>query len=146
MDEDLLLLEAVDTYLRALHDCDTDLLDAVFHPASSLFDVDQGQVRAELYQHWREDVATRPSPAGAGQQRQDEIVQVVRLSPDCATVHVRLRVLREVFVDHLTFVREGACYRIVAKTWHLDHTLDAIDSPVNPRADHRGSPPADAPR
>ncbi len=69
----------------------------------------------------------RPSPAAAGQQREEEVVAVLWLSADCATVHVRLRVLDEVFVDHLSLVGERDSFRIVAKTWHLDRTLPAQD-------------------
>ncbi|HXH81237.1 nuclear transport factor 2 family protein [Nocardioides sp.] len=123
MSSDQLLLAAVDKYFRALHACDTDLLDEVFHPAASLFDVDGGEVCVDPLASWRQDVATRPSPASAGQAREEEVVSVLWLSPDCATVHVRLRVLDEVFVDHLSFVRDRDSFRIVAKTWHLERTL-----------------------
>ena len=99
------------------------LLDEVFHPAASLFDVDDEGVRVDPLSAWREVVATRPSPAAAGQRREDEVVAVLWLSADCATVHVRLRVLDEIFVDHLSFVRDGASFRIVAKTWHLARKL-----------------------
>lgn len=123
MPDDTLLLDAVDTYFRALHACDTDLLDAVFHPAASLFDVDTGRVHVDPLESWRQDVATRPSPAAAGRPREEEVVQVMWLSADCASVHVRLSVLDEVFVDHLSFVRDNDRFRIVAKTWHLERTL-----------------------
>ncbi|MGL5863019.1 MAG: nuclear transport factor 2 family protein [Phycicoccus sp.] len=124
MPDDHLLTDAVDTYFRALHACDVTLLDEVFHPSASLFDVDTTQVRVDPLASWRQDVATRPSPAAAGQPREDEVVQVMWLSPDCASVHVRLRVLDEIFVDHLSFVRDEGRFRIVAKTWHLERTLE----------------------
>lgn len=123
MTHDSRLLSAVDRYFRALHECDGELLDAVFHPAASLFDVDDGRVRVEPFASWRRAVVSRPSPAGAGQARADEVVDVRWLSDGCVTVHVRLRVLDEVFVDHLSFVLEEDAYRIVAKTWHLERTL-----------------------
>ncbi|WP_380163454.1 hypothetical protein [Jannaschia sp. R86511] len=37
------------------------------------------------------------------------------LSDACATVAVRIRIFSEVFVDHFCFVREGDCFRVVAK-------------------------------
>ena len=66
------LLAAVDVYFRALHACDTALLDSVFHPSSTLFDVDEGVVTVDPYPAWREVVANRPSPASVGQDRLDE--------------------------------------------------------------------------
>jgi hypothetical protein len=112
------LLDAVDVYFRALHACDVDLLDSVFHPASSLFDVDKGTV--DHYPAWRGVVANRPSPASVGQDRDDEIIVVDWLSDTAAMVRVRLRVLDSIFVDQLSFVDGADGWRIVAKVWHLE--------------------------
>ena len=122
------LLAAVDVYFRALHACDVTLLDSVFHPASTLFDVDEGVVTVDPYPEWREVVANRPSPASVGQDRLDEVLLVDWLSEDAAVVRVRLRVLDSVFVDQLSFVRgtgvDGtAGWQIVAKVWHLEASL-----------------------
>jgi hypothetical protein len=117
------LLAAVDTYFRALYACDTELLDAVFHPSSTLFDVDEGAVVVDPYPAWREVVANRPSPASVGQQRDEQIVSVTWLSTAAATVHVRLRVLDSIFVDHLSFVDGVDGWQIVAKVWHLESTV-----------------------
>jgi hypothetical protein len=125
MTDEALLRSAIDTYFSALHTCDTELLDSVFHPDSSLFDVDEGPLRVDPYPDWRHDVATRASPASVGQERKDEIVTITWLSSESATVHVRLRVLDEVFVDHLCLMRDGAGFRVVAKMWHLEHSRHA---------------------
>ncbi len=117
---DDLLHTAVDGYCRALHTTDVDLLDAVFHPAASLFDVDEGDVRVDPYWAWRRDVDARPDPASAGLDRDDEVLDVLWLSDDAATVSLRIRIFDEVFVDHLQFVRDGGRFRVVAKTWHLE--------------------------
>ena len=116
------LLAAVDTYFRALYACDVSLLDSVFHPASTLFDVDEGPVVVDPYPAWREVVANRPSPASVNQERNEEIVSVSWLSEKAANVHVRLRVLENVFVDHLSFVDGADGWQIVAKVWHLEKT------------------------
>ena len=117
------LLEAVDVYFRALHACDVALLDSVFHPASTLFDVDEGVVTVDPYPAWREVVAHRASPASVGQQRIDEVLAVDWLSNDAAVVRVRLTILDSVFVDLLSLVRGPAGWRIVAKVWHLEASL-----------------------
>jgi len=128
MSKETELLAAVDIYFRALYACDVELLDSVFHPASSLFDNDEGVITVDPYPAWREVVANRKSPASVGQERSEEIVLVDWLSESAAVVHVRLRVLDSVFVDQLSFV-EGAAsegqsgWRIVAKVWHLERTV-----------------------
>jgi Putative lumazine-binding len=117
------LLAAVDVYFRALHACDVTLLDQVFHPSSTLYDVDEGVVTVDPYPAWREVVANRPSPASVGQDRDDEIVSVTWLSEGAATVHVRLLVIGKVFVDHLAFVDGPEGWQIVNKVWHLESTV-----------------------
>jgi Putative lumazine-binding len=119
------LLEAVDVYFRALYSCDTALLDAVFHPSSSLFDVDEGAVFVEPFPHWREVVANRTSPASVNQAREEEVVSIDWLSDTAAVVHVRLRVLDSIFVDVLSFVDGPEGWQIVAKVWHLESTVAA---------------------
>jgi hypothetical protein len=117
------LRAAVDVYFRALYACDVSLLDAVFHPASTLFDVDEGAIVVDPFPAWREVVANRPSPKSVGQQRDEEIVSITWLSEKAASVHVQLRVLNSIFVDHLSFVNGPDGWRIVAKVWHLEGTV-----------------------
>ena len=117
------LLIAVGHYFDGLYNCDVTLLDQVFLPASSLFDVDEGAIVVDPYPAWREVVAHRPSPASVGQERQEEVVSVTWLSEKAASVHVRLRVLSSVFVDHLSFVDGPDGWKIVAKVWHLESTV-----------------------
>jgi len=114
---------AIDTYFRALYACDVDLLDSVFHPASTLFDVDEGVVTVDPYPAWREVVAHRKSPASIDQIRDEQIVNIDWLSPAAASVHVRLRVLDSIFVDHLSFVNGADGWQIVAKVWHLEGSV-----------------------
>jgi len=114
---------AVDTYFRALYACDVELLDSVFHPSSTLFDVDEGVVTVDPYPAWREVVASRQSPASIDQVREEEIVNIDWLSEKAATVHVRLRVLDSIFVDLLSFVDGPDGWQIVAKVWHLESTV-----------------------
>lgn len=120
------LHDAVDVYFRALYNCDTTLLDAVFHPTSSLFDVDEGPVFAEPFAQWREVVANRKSPASVNQVRDEEILSIDWLWEKAAVVRVRLRVLDSIFVDHLSFVDGPDGWQIVAKVWHLESTITPV--------------------
>lgn len=119
------LIAAVDLYLDAIHECDTDKLSAVFHPASSLFDADEGVIFVEPIASYRDDVATRQSPASVGQAREAEILMVDYLCAVAATVKVRIRTHQNVFVDHLGFVKGEEGWRIVSKIWHLERVVAA---------------------
>lgn len=117
------LLDAVDTYFEALHRCDTGLLDEVFHPAASLFDVDGEDILVDPLEDWKQDVGTRPSPASAGHGRAAAVESIDWLWERAAVVRVRLWILDQLFVDHLCFVDGPAGFKIVAKVWH-DATND----------------------
>ena len=117
------LFAAVDVYFRALYACDVTLLDQVFHPAASLFDVDEGDILVDPFPEWRSVVGARKSPASIHQERHEEIVSVTWLWDKAASVHVRLQVLDSIFVDHLSFVDGPDGWRIVAKVWHLESTV-----------------------
>lgn len=117
------LRAAVDVYFDALYNCDVTLLDRVFHPASTLFDVDEGPVVVDPYPAWREVVANRQSPASVNQVRDEHVLDITWLSEKAAVVHVRLQVLSAIFVDVLSFVDGPDGWQIVAKVWHLESTI-----------------------
>jgi hypothetical protein len=117
------LLNAIQTYFDAIYFCDVNLLDQVFHPSSSLFDVDEGSILVDPIASFRDDVNTRPSPASKEQKRQEEIIMIDWLSENCAMVKLRLRAHNNVFVDHLSFVNGDNGWCIVAKVWHLESVL-----------------------
>ena len=53
------LLAAIETYFDAIHHCNTEKLNAVFHPQSSLFDADNGTIFVEPIESFSRDVAGR---------------------------------------------------------------------------------------
>lgn len=118
------LLDAVETYLDAIYFCDVYKLDTVFHPESSLFDADEGKIFTDPIASFRADVASRPSPAGRGQKRVEELICIDWLSPLSATVKLRLQAHENVFVDHLAFVKGEHGWQIVSKVWHLERKLE----------------------
>lgn len=119
------LLATIETYFDAIHECDTEKLNAVFHPASSLFDADNGTVFVEPIESFSRDVAGRVSPASTGQVREAEVLMIDFLSPVSATVKIRIRAHRNVFVDHLGLVLGAEGWQIVSKIWHLECRIDA---------------------
>jgi len=120
------LLKAIDVYLDMIYYCDVDKLDAIFHSASSLFDADEGKIFVDPIAGFREDVANRPSPASVNQKREEEIILIDYLSPLSAVVKLRLRAHDNIFVDHLSLVKdENQEWKIVAKVWHLESVSKA---------------------
>ena len=118
------LFVAINTYFDAIYHCDVKLLDKVFHKASSLFDVDEGALLVDPIASFRHDVDNRPSPASKNQQREEEIILIDWLSKDCAFVKLRLRAHNNVFVDHLSFVKDSDGWCIVSKVWHLERVVE----------------------
>ena len=114
------LSEAISTYLDAIYYCDVEKLDKVFHPASSLFDADEGKIFVDPIASFRADVESRPSPGARNQVRRDQIILIDWLSDISAVVKLRLQAHENVFVDHLCFVKGATGWKIVSKIWHLE--------------------------
>lgn len=117
------LLDAINTYFNAIYNCDVEALDKVFHQQSSLFDADQDKIFVDPIANFRNDVATRPSPASGKKVRNDEILLIDHLSSKSAVVKLRLQAHEQIFVDHLNFVKGPDGWKIVAKIWHLEREL-----------------------
>jgi hypothetical protein len=114
---------AIETYFGAIHECDVAKLDKVFHPQSSLFDADNGEIFVEPIDSFRTDGAGRTSPQSTGQDLEAEVIAIDFLSPLSATVKIRIRAHHNVFVDHLGFVKGSAGWKIASKIWHLETVL-----------------------
>ena len=121
------LFAAIETYFDAIHDCDVEKLNTVFHPQSSLFDADSGTVFVEPIESFSRDVAGRISPASKGQSKEAEVLMIDYLSPISATVKIRIRAHQNVFLDHLGFVKGADGWQIVSKIWHLERVVDQTD-------------------
>ena len=114
---------AIQVYFEAIHECDVIKLNAVFHPNSSLFDGDNGDIFVEHIDSFSADVAGRTSPHSVGQNLEAETLLIDYLSPISATVKIRIRAHKNVFVDHLSFVKGGKGWQIVSKIWHLERVI-----------------------
>ena len=117
------LSAAIGTYFQAIHECDVNKLDDVFHPQASLFDADNGDIFVEPINSFRGDVGGRTSPHSIGQDLNAEVIMIDFLSPLSATVKIRIRAHQNIFVDHLGFVKGSAGWKIVSKIWHLEKIL-----------------------
>ena len=120
------LSEAISVYLDAIYYCDVEKLDQVFHPASSLFDADEGKIFVDPIASFRANVARRPSPASRKQVRRDEVISIDCLSAISAVVKLRLQSHENIFADHLSFVKGPDGWKIVSKIWHLEGKRDVV--------------------
>ncbi len=118
------LLNAIQIYFEAIHYCDTEKLNKVFHKSSSLFDVDNREVFVESIASFSDDVGGRVSPASKGQELEAEVLMIDWLSTACATVKIRIRAHHNIFVDHLGFVNGENGWQIVSKIWHLEKVIN----------------------
>ena len=114
------LLEAVHLYFEGINECDVSKLKEVFHHESSLFDADNGNIFVETIDSFLEDVSTRTSPASVGQVMKSEVLIIDHLSPISSSVKIRIQTHKNVFVDHLAFVKDQNGWKIVSKVWHLE--------------------------
>lgn len=119
------LVEAVDLYFQALHECDLEKFDRVFHSSCSLFDTDDGKLTVVPIVDYRRVIAERVSPMSKGQTRDDALISADFLSTDISLTKVRLRIHDKVFVDHLNWAYVDGSFMIVAKLWHDISTASA---------------------
>lgn len=112
------LVKAVELYFQALHACDLEKFDRVFHPSCSLFDTDEAKLTVVPIAEYRSVIAERVSPMSKGQPRDDLLISVDFLSADIAVTKVRLRIHDKVFIDHLNWACIDGSFVIVAKLWH----------------------------
>jgi hypothetical protein len=119
------LVEAVNLYFQALHECDLEKFDQVFHPNCSLFDTDDGKLTVVPIADYRRVIAERVSPMSKGQPRDDALISADFLSTDISVTKVRLRIHDKVFIDQLNWAYVDGSFMIVAKLWHDISTAPA---------------------
>jgi putative lumazine-binding protein len=112
------LVASVDLYFQALHECDLDKFDRVFHSSCNLFDTDDGKLTVVPIADYRRVIAERVSPMSKGQARDDALISADFLSNGISVTKVRLRIHDKVFVDQLSWAYVDGTFMIVAKLWH----------------------------
>ena len=85
------LLERVNLYFEGIHESNVSKLKELFHPKSSLFDSDSGNIFVETIDSFLEDVSTRTSPASVGQIMKSEVLTIDYLSPISSIVKIRIQ-------------------------------------------------------
>jgi len=118
------LTEAVQRYFDLVYDGDVSRFEAVFRPSAQLHGLRNGEMVVWPAPTYRDVLASRPSPKALNAPREEEILLMDFASADQALVKVRVRIGATVFVDYLSYHRDGD-WRITAKSFHVERTHPA---------------------
>lgn len=118
------LTAAVRRYFDLMYDADVSRFDAVFRSSAQLHGFRNGEMVVWPAGTYKDVLASRPSPKSLQAPREEEILLVDFASADQAIVKVRVRINATVFVDYLSYHRDGD-WRITAKSFHVERTHPA---------------------
>lgn len=113
------ICRALGDYFDALHFCDIDKLQAVFHPKAIYATADEEPLLHRTMEEYVPVVAARPSPASRGEDRRDAIDAIEMAGANTAFARVRCSIGPRDFVDFLTLVRLEGRWRIIAKVFQI---------------------------
>ncbi|MGS0891086.1 nuclear transport factor 2 family protein [Burkholderia stagnalis] len=116
--------QALLLYFDVMYECDLEKFDQVFHPASSLFGMQDGHFSLRPFARYRAEMAERTPPKSVAQPRVDAVLQIGMLSPEMAFAQVRVRIFDKIFVDNLNLLKFDGKWMIVAKIFHHAETVD----------------------
>jgi hypothetical protein len=104
-------------YFDVMHFQNMELFDRVFHPSCALYSAQGGELSLRPYAVYREQVATRQSPAELGNARRDEVLAFDQVSPTLAWVKPQLEMFGGVMQDYLNLVYLDGQWWVMAKMW-----------------------------
>jgi hypothetical protein len=106
-------------YLDALHFCDIDKLQQVFHPRAIYATADETPLLYRTMEDYVPLVAARQSPASRGEQRRDHIDAIEVAGENTAFARVRCSIGSRDFVDFLTLIRTEEGWQVIAKVFQI---------------------------
>ncbi len=113
------LLDAVETYMTALHEGDTAQLREIFLPEAHLYASIDDELRSLPIADYIDLVGGRDSPASQGHPSSGELIAIDTSGPASAVAKVAVAVPPTRFVDLLSFLRIDGRWRIVTKVYHI---------------------------
>jgi hypothetical protein len=118
----LAITEVIRTYLDGLYEGDTRKLADAFHEVCHLYRVDDdGQVVDLPRGQWLAAVRARPVPREQGLPRADRIITIDVSGPESAFAKVECAIDSRFFTDYLSFLKIGDDWKIVSKTFRVEH-------------------------
>jgi hypothetical protein len=121
IDADIQALRAVaQTYFDALYEMDADKLASIFHPMSSLTNVNEkGELAVTGRDAWLEIVRTRTSPKAKGSVRDDQILCIDINRGELALLKVKCQVQPRYFIDMLVCMKMNGTWKIAQKVYSV---------------------------
>jgi Putative lumazine-binding len=113
------LQSVISDYFEALYQCDTDLLQKVFHPKAVYATADETPLLHRTMAEYVPVVAARVPPASRGEERRDAIDDIQLAGDNTAFARVRCSIGDNDFVDFLTFVRDDGRWQIMSKIFQI---------------------------
>jgi putative lumazine-binding protein len=113
------LQSVISDYFEALYQCDTDLLQKVFHPKAVYATADETPLLHRTMAEYVPVLAARVSPASRGEERRDAIDDIQLAGDNTAFARVRCSIGDNDFVDFLTFVRDDDRWQIMSKIFQI---------------------------
>jgi hypothetical protein len=115
-------------YFDALHFCDINKLQQVFHPRAIYATADEAPLLYRTMEEYVPVVAARQSPASRGEPRRDHIDAIELAGENTACARVRCSIGSRDFVDLLTLVRADGRWQIIAKVFQIIERADRASS------------------
>lgn len=106
-------------YFDALHFCDVEKLQRVFHSKAIYATADETPFLYRTMEEYVPVVAARQSPASRGEPRRDHIDAIDLAGENTAIARVRCSIGTRDFVDFLMLVRTEGMWRIIAKVFQI---------------------------
>lgn len=108
-------------YLDLLYNGDTNLIETVFLPEATVNSVADGKIVSIDMVGFRERIAGRQSPASIREKRDDKIIMVDISSPTTAMAKVECMILKNQYIDYLSFIKVSGKWGIISKVFHTSH-------------------------
>jgi hypothetical protein len=106
-------------YFDALHFCDVEKLQHVFHPRAIYATADETPFLHRTMAEYVPVVAARQSPASRNEPRRDHIDAIELAGENTAFARVRCSIGSRDFVDFLLLVRVEGRWQIISKVFQI---------------------------
>jgi hypothetical protein len=105
------------SYFDGLYHADSATLRQVFHPNLAYICATEGDEMHLDLDTYMSRIDQREAPAKRNEPREDTILEIGFGSPRLAHVTARMTMMGRDYLDHLTLIRQGSEWRIVAKVF-----------------------------
>ncbi len=114
------LFAALRRYFDLMYDSDLTRFDRIFAPTAQLHGFRDGRLTMWSAAHFKEVMASRPSPQALKASREETVLSLDFAARDQAIAKVRVRIGATVFVDCLTYHRAEGEWLITHKAYNVE--------------------------